>query len=39
MTEPKFMTPAHRRAYTVQHNNGFPCAAYRHFDPSQQGQL
>ena len=25
--------------YTVQHNNGFPCAAYRHFDPSQQGQL
>ena len=25
--------------YTVQHNNGFPCAAYRYFDPSQQGQL
>lgn len=22
--------------YTVQHNNGFPCAAYRYFDPSQQ---
>lgn len=25
--------------YTVQHNNGFPCAAYRYFNPSQQGQL